>query len=97
MLWPSVFGSLCPVACPVCTSFCRGGLLDRSKISARNRLKGRVVAVEKDGLMAKIKVEITVPVSVTAIFSKEAVEDLGTKVGDQIEAVVKATEVMIAK
>jgi molybdate transport system regulatory protein len=47
--------------------------------------------------MAKIKVEITVPVSVTAIISKEAVEDLGIKVGDQVEAVVKATEVMIAK
>jgi molybdate transport system regulatory protein len=67
------------------------------KISARNRLKGKVVAVEKDGLMAKIKVEITTPASVTALISKEAAEDLGIKVGDQVEAVVKATEVMIAK
>jgi len=67
------------------------------KISARNRLKGKVVAVEKDGLMGKVKLEITVPVSVTALISKEAVEDLGIKVGDQVEAIVKATEVMIAK
>jgi len=67
------------------------------KISARNRLKGKVVAVEKDGLMAKVKVEVTVPVAVTALISKEAVEDLGVKVGDQVEAIVKATEVMIAK
>jgi molybdate transport system regulatory protein len=67
------------------------------KISARHRLKGKVVAVEKDGLMAKIKVEITTPASVTALISKEAAEDLGIKVGDQVEAVVKATEVMIAK
>jgi molybdate transport system regulatory protein len=67
------------------------------KISARNRLKGKVVAVEKDGLMAKIKVEITTPASVTALISKEAAEDLGIKVGDQVDAVVKATEVMIAK
>jgi molybdate transport system regulatory protein len=67
------------------------------KISARNRLKGKVVAVEKNGLMAKIKVEITVPASVTALISKEAAEDLSIKVGDQVEAVVKATEVMIAK
>jgi len=67
------------------------------KISARNRLKGRVTHVEKNGLMAKVKVEIAVPATVTAMISKEAVEDLGVKVGDQVEAVVKATEVMIAK
>jgi molybdate transport system regulatory protein len=67
------------------------------KISARNRLKGKVVSVEKDGLMAKIKLEITVPASVTALISKEATEDLGIIVGDQVEAVIKATEVMIAK
>jgi molybdate transport system regulatory protein len=69
----------------------------RLKISARNRLKGKVTHVENDGLMAKVKVEITVPATVTAMISKEAAEDLGIKVGDQIEAIVKATEVMIAK
>jgi molybdate transport system regulatory protein len=76
----------------------RSGLeVKRLKISARNRLKGKVIAVEKEGLMAKIKVEVTMPASVTALISKEAAEDLGIKVGDQVEAVVKATEVMIAK
>jgi molybdate transport system regulatory protein len=69
----------------------------RLNISARNRLKGRVTNVQKNGLMAKVKVEITAPATVTAMISKEAVEDLGIKVGDQVEAVVKATEVMIAK
>ena len=69
----------------------------RLKISARNRLKGKVASVDKDGLMAKVKVEITVPATVTAMISKEAAEDLGIKVGDQVEAIVKATEVMIAK
>jgi molybdate transport system regulatory protein len=67
------------------------------KISARNRLKGKVIHVEKNGLMAKVKVEITAPASVTALISKEAAEDLSIRVGDQVEAVVKATEVMIAK
>lgn len=67
------------------------------KISARNRLKGKVTHVEKNGLMAKIKIEISVPVTVTAMISKEAAEDLGLKVGDQAEAIVKATEVIIAK
>ena len=67
------------------------------KISARNRLKGRVKAVEKDAVTAKIKVEITVPTVVTALISTEAAEELNIKVGDEVEAVVKATEVMIAK
>jgi len=67
------------------------------KISARNRLKGKVTAVEKDKITAKVKVEITVPATITALISREAVEDLDIKVGDEVEAVVKATEVMIAK
>lgn len=67
------------------------------KISARNRFKGKVVAVEKDGVTAKVKVEVKAPTVVTALISKEAVEDLDIKVGDEVEAIVKATEVMIAK
>ena len=71
--------------------------MKRLKISARNQLKGKVTQLEKNGLMAKIKVEITAPATVTALISKEAAEDLGLKIGDQVEAIVKATEVMIAK
>jgi molybdate transport system regulatory protein len=67
------------------------------KISARNRLKGKVVSVEKEAVTAKVKVEIDVPTVVTALISREAVEDLKIRVGDKVEAVVKATEVMIAK
>ena len=67
------------------------------KISARNQLKGRITHVEKDGLMAKVKVEIAAPATITALISKEAAEDLGLKIGDQVETIIKATEVMIAK
>jgi molybdate transport system regulatory protein len=67
------------------------------KISARNQLKGKVVSVEKDGITAKVKVEIKAPAVVTAVITKEAVEDLGIKVGDEVNAVVKSTEVMISK
>jgi len=67
------------------------------KISARNRLKGIVKDVEKGDIIAKVKVEVKVPAVVTALISKEAVEELDIKAGDEVEAVVKATEVMIAK
>jgi molybdate transport system regulatory protein len=67
------------------------------KISARNQLKGRVVSIEKDGVTAKVKVEITAPTVVTAVITKEAVDELGVNVGDEVNAVIKSTEVMIAK
>ena len=67
------------------------------KISARNRLKGIVKTVEKGVITAKVKIEVKTPVTVTAIISKEAVEELDIKKGNNVEAVIKATEVMIAK
>ena len=67
------------------------------KISARNQLKGKVVSIEKDAITAKVKVEIKAPVVVTAVITKEAVEELGVKVGDEVQAIVKSTEVMIGK
>ncbi len=67
------------------------------KISARNRLSGVVKEVEKERVTAKVKIEIDTPSVVTALISREAVEELGIKAGDRVEAVIKATEVMIAK
>jgi len=67
------------------------------KISARNRLEGVVQEVEKGTITAKVKIKIEKPITVTAIISKEAVEELDIKAGDNVEAVIKATEVMVAK
>ncbi|MEM3041134.1 MAG: TOBE domain-containing protein [Nitrososphaerota archaeon] len=67
------------------------------KLSARNRLKGIVKEVEKGDIVAKVKIEISSPATITAIISTEAVEDLKIEAGDRVEAVIKATEVMIAK
>jgi molybdate transport system regulatory protein len=69
----------------------------RLKISARNQLKGKVVSIEKDGVTAKVEVEVKAPAVVTAVITKEAAEDLRIKVGDEVNAVVKSMEVMIAK
>jgi len=67
------------------------------KISARNMLKGDVKSVEKGDIVSKVKMEITLPATITALISTEAVEDLNLKPGDKVEAVIKATEVMVAK
>lgn len=67
------------------------------KISARNRLSGVVKEVETGEVAAKIKISIDAPTVITALISREAVEELDIKPGDQVKAVIKATEVMIAK
>jgi len=67
------------------------------KISARNRLKGVVKSVEKGDVIAKVKLEVSAPTVITALISREAVDDLNIQKGDNVEAVIKATEVMIAK
>ena len=67
------------------------------KLSARNRLKGRVVRVEKGPITAAVKMIIDVPATLTSIISKEAVEDLELKEGDSVEAVIKSTEIIVGK
>ena len=67
------------------------------KLSARNQLKGKVVAVEKGIITGKVKVEVKMPVTVTAVITKEAIEELDIKVGDEVTAIVKSTEIIIAK
>ena len=67
------------------------------KISARNRLKGIVREVEKGKVASKVQIEISAPMVITALIFREAVEELEIRAGDSVEAVIKATEVMIAK
>lgn len=67
------------------------------KISARNYLQGIVEEVEEGSVVSKVKIRIQAPTIVTAVITKEAVKDLDVKPGDKVAAVVKATEVMIAK
>jgi molybdate transport system regulatory protein len=67
------------------------------KISARNRLEGVIEDIEKGPITSKIKIKIDKPVTVTAVITKEAVDDLELTTGDTVEAVIKSTEVLISK
>jgi len=67
------------------------------KISARNRLNGIVKDIDKGEVTSKVKIKINVPATVSAVITTEAVEDLNIKPGDKVDAVIKATEVMVAK
>jgi molybdopterin-binding protein len=66
------------------------------KLSARNQLKGRIVAVEKGTTTAHVRIDIGGAV-VTSSITNEAVDDLSLRVGDEAYAVIKASDVMIGK
>ena len=67
------------------------------EISARNGLKGKVTNVKLGEVMASIKIEITDPGLITAIITRESAEKLELKEGDEVQAIIKSTEVMVVK
>lgn len=67
------------------------------KLSARNQIKGKVVAVQKGQTTAHVRIDIGQGVIITSSITNEAVDDLGLKVGDDATAVIKASDVMVAK
>lgn len=67
------------------------------KLSARNRVVVKILKIEKGDITSMIKLSSRAPVALTSIISNEAVEDLGLKEGEEVEAIVKSTEVMIGK
>jgi molybdopterin-binding protein len=77
--------------------FARGFIIVRTsmRISARNQLRGTVVEVKKGATTSHVRVDIGGKV-VTASITNEAVDDLGIRIGNQVTAVIKASDVMIA-
>jgi molybdopterin-binding protein len=67
------------------------------KLSARNVLSGRVIAVTKGSTTAHVKVELAPGLIVFSAITNEAVDDLALKVGDSVSAVIKSSDVMIGK
>jgi molybdopterin-binding protein len=62
--------------------------------SARNRLSGVVVAVERDGVMAKVELACG-DYRIVSLMSREAADDLKLEPGVYASAVVKATNVIV--
>jgi molybdopterin-binding protein len=67
------------------------------KISARNQIKGKITSVEKGQTTGHVHIDIGNGVTVHSSITNEAIDDLGLKVGDQAMAVIKSSDVMIAK
>lgn len=65
-------------------------------LSGRNQLRGIIEEVRVDGLLAQVRLRVG-DQALTAIITRDAVDELKLKRGDEALAVIKATEVMIGR
>lgn len=65
------------------------------KLSARNQLRGTVVAIKEGAVEAQVTLDVGGQ-RITAVVTMDAVADLGLAVGEDAVAVIKADHVMLA-
>ena len=80
--------------------FDRGDLASRRgnfrKISGRNQLIGRVLAIKFSGLLAQVTLSIGEQ-HITAIITADAAKEMRLKPGERAAALIKSTEVMVLR
>jgi molybdopterin-binding protein len=67
------------------------------KVGARNQLIGKVTKIEEGKLMCLVKLEIPAKSHMGSVMTLESLHDMGLKVGDEVEVVVKAVNVLLMK
>jgi molybdopterin-binding protein len=70
-------------------------IIQTMKLSARNQLKGKIVKIEVGLITAKVMLDLGNGNIISAIVSKEAIEELDLKPGLEAFAIIKSTEVII--
>jgi molybdopterin-binding protein len=65
-------------------------------LSGRNQLRGFIEEVRVDGLLAQVRLRVG-DQTLTAIITRDAVTELRLRRGDEALAIIKATEVMVAR
>ncbi|MCC7372984.1 MAG: TOBE domain-containing protein [Chloroflexi bacterium] len=66
------------------------------ELSARNQLPGTVKSVKLGTVMAEVVIDVN-GLEVVSAITRGSAESMGLKAGDQVRAVIKSTEVMVAK
>ena len=66
------------------------------QLSARNQLRGRVRNVTEGAAIANVEIDVQGQRVVSSI-TVEAARELGLRPGDEVIAVIKASDVMLAK
>lgn len=64
-------------------------------LSTRNRLPGEIIEVVKGEAAARVSIKVG-DSQMTALITRESADELGLEPGQQVTALVKATDVMIS-
>lgn len=65
------------------------------KLSARNKLRGKIVAIEEGAVNGIVVIDIGGGNKITSTISMGSIKELNLKVGSEAIAVIKATDVMV--
>jgi molybdopterin-binding protein len=65
-------------------------------ISGRNKLRGTISEIRFEGLLVQVTIDINGQ-EITSIITSDAARALGLKIGVEVYALIKATEVMVIR
>jgi molybdopterin-binding protein len=67
------------------------------RISARNQLPGTIVSVNHGAVMTTVTIRLRGGDEVVSAITKESAEAMGLGEGNEVVAIIKATEVIVGK
>jgi molybdopterin-binding protein len=65
-------------------------------VSARNQLKGKITEIVLGTVMAHLTIKVGENV-IESVITRRSADEMKLKKGDKVTAVIKATEVLVAK
>jgi molybdopterin-binding protein len=67
------------------------------QLSARNVLVGKITEIRAGLVTASVKIDLGNGQTISSVISKESIDELGLKVGEEAYAIIKSTEVIVGK
>ena len=69
------------------------------KVGARNKLFAEVIDVKRGAVMCQVKVKLKASdeLQMSSVMTLDSLDDMNLKVGDEVEVVVKAVNVLLMK
>jgi molybdopterin-binding protein len=67
------------------------------KYGARNNIKAKVTSIKNGDIMSLVKFSIIVPTQLASVLTTESAQEMGLKVGDEVQLLIKAIHVLPVK
>lgn len=67
------------------------------KLSARNALKGIVEKLNRGAVTTTVRIDVGNGIHVTSSITNDAADDLALKIGDEVTAIIKSSDVIVGK